>query len=207
MEKFTQVSGIAVVLSRENIDTDAIIPVSWMRSPSNDLGKGLFGGWRYDAEGNEINDFVLNRQPYCAGRFIVAGANFGCGSSREAAVWALLRFGIRCIIAPSFGDIFFENSFKNGLLPVVLSAPEVEEIAKTLVAANEPILTVDLERCVIKIPQGRSISFSLAATRRNALLEGLDEIALTLRHIAEINAFQQRDQSERPWIYVRRQAI
>lgn len=203
MEKFTRVSGIAVSFPRENIDTGAIIAAWWMRSPSQDLGKGLFAEWRYDQQGNEIPDFILNRPPYRDSRIIVAGANFGCGSSREAAVWALARFGIRSVIAPSFGDIFFENCFKNGLLPVMLPAAEVQSLMEELAAAKEPILTVDLERCLIETPGARSIPFSVAPAGRNALLQGLDEIAQTLQYAADIEAFQRQDKLERPWIYAR----
>jgi 3-isopropylmalate/(R)-2-methylmalate dehydratase small subunit len=205
MEKFTTLTGIAATMLEENIDTDAIIPASWLRSLSADLGKGLFGGRRYRPDGSEIAAFVLNQQPFRDARILVAGANFGCGSSREGAVWALMRFGIRCVIAPGFGDIFHENAFKNGMLLITLPPPEVASLATTLAAANDPSLTVDLERCVIESPQGISLPFTLAPSRRTALLEGLDEIGATLRHEGEIASFQERDRLARPWIYARPQ--
>jgi len=207
MEKFTRLTGIAAPFSKPDIDTDAIIPAHWLRSPHCDLGQGLLAGWRYDAEGKEKPDFILNRPPYRRARILVAGPNFGCGSSREGAVWALQRFGIRCVIAPGFGDIFFENSFKNGLLPVLLPAPEVQALLSFLETTNDPSLTVDLERCVIETPQGRVISFTVAPARRTALLEGLDEIGQTVLHQSEIEAFQARDREARPWIYRRERGL
>jgi len=207
MEKFTRVAGVAAPFPTANIDTDAIIPAQWLRSLSADLGKGLFGGSRYDQEGNEKPDFILNRAPYRDAKIIVAGPNFGCGSSREGAVWALQRFGIRCVVAPGFSDIFFENAFKNGLLPLILPEREVQELLGFLETTNDPALTVDLERCVIETPQGRSISFTIPEARRAALLEGLDEIGQTLRHEGEIAAFQARDRDARPWIHRRERGL
>jgi 3-isopropylmalate/(R)-2-methylmalate dehydratase small subunit len=207
MDKFTRVTGIAAPFPKTNIDTDAIIPAQWLRSLSSDLGKGLFGGWRYDAEGKEKPDFILNRPPYRDAKIIVGGPNFGCGSSREGAVWALHRFGIRCVIAASFGDIFFENSFKNGLLPAIMPEADVQELLRILAATNDPSLMVDLDRCVVETPQGRVFSFTVAPARRTALLEGLDEIGQTLRHEAEIAAFQARDRAERPWIHCRERGL
>jgi 3-isopropylmalate/(R)-2-methylmalate dehydratase small subunit len=203
MEKFTKVTGVAATMLHDNIDTDAIIPASWLRSLSTDLGKGLFGGRRYRPDGGEVADFVLNRPPFRDSKIIVAGANFGCGSSREGAVWALMRFGIRCVIAPSFSDIFHENSFKNGLLLISLPASEMSTLAELLAAANNPTLSVDLERCLIESPQGTSIPFLLPPARRAALLKGLDEIGATLRHVSEIESFQREDRAHRPWIYDR----
>jgi 3-isopropylmalate/(R)-2-methylmalate dehydratase small subunit len=207
MEKFTRVAGVAAPFPTANIDTDAIIPAQWLRSLSADLGKGLSGGSRYDQEGNEKPDFILNRAPYRDAKIIVAGPNFGCGSSREGAVWALQRFGIRCVVAPGFSDIFFENAFKNGLLPLILPEREVQELLGFLETTNDPALTVDLERCVIETPQGRSISFTIPKARRAALLEGLDEIGQTLRHEGEIAAFQARDRDARPWIHRRERGL
>jgi 3-isopropylmalate/(R)-2-methylmalate dehydratase small subunit len=203
MEKFIKVTGVAATMLEENIDTDAVIPASWLRSLDTDLGKGLFGGRRYRPDGSEVAEFVLNQKPFRDSRILVAGANFGCGSSREGAVWALMRFGIRCVIAPSFGDIFHENAFKNGVLLITLSEADIASLAKTLAAANDPSLTVDLERCVIESAQGLSIPFVLAPARRAALLEGLDEIGATLRSGGEIESFQERDRLARPWIYAR----
>ncbi len=207
MEKFTRVTGIAAPLPQANTDTDAIIPAQWLRSVSSDLGKGLFGGRRYDAKGQEKPDFILNQPPYRTAKIIVGGPNFGCGSSREGAVWALQGFGIRCVVAPSFGDIFFENSFKNGLLPVILPETQVGELLSFLQTTNDPSLSIDLEDCVVETPQGRRYSFVIPPARRAALLEGLDEIGETLQHEAAISAFQTRDRDARPWIYRREEGL
>ncbi len=203
MEKFTHATGIVASMPQENIDTDQIIPAAWLRSLSVDLGKGLFGGLRYDAADKEKPDFVLNRQPFRESRILAAGANFGCGSSRESAVWALYRFGIRSVIAPSFGDIFAENAAKNGLLLVTLPEAEMQGLLGALATTNDPTLTVDLERSVIEMPNGRSIPFAIPAARRRSLLEGLDEIAQTLEHVDAIDGFQDQDRGQHPWIYAR----
>ena len=203
MQKFTTLRGIAAPLMRANIDTGAIIAPIYMLSRSIDLGQKLFANWRYDLDGAENADFVLNQPRYRNSEILIAGPNFGCGSSREGAVWALMRFGIRCVIAPSFGDIFHENAFKNGVLLITLSEADIASLAKTLAAANDPSLTVDLERCVIESAQGLSIPFVLAPARRAALLEGLDEIGATLRSGDEIESFQERERLARPWIYAR----
>lgn len=201
MEKFTRLEGPAASFPKPDIDTDAIIPASWQRTLTGDPGKGLFGGWRYDLQGNENPDFILNRDPFRQAKIIVGGANFGCGSSREFAVWALMRFGIRCVIAPSFGDIFFENSFKNGLLPIVLPPDEVERLHSHLTATNDPTIAVDLERCEIRLGNGQVFAFRIPAARRTALLEGLDEIGATLKFAADIDRFQARQRDLEPWVY------
>jgi len=207
MEKFTAVHGIAASFPQENIDTDAIIPARYLRSLGADLAGGLFARSRYLADGKEDPDFVLNRPPFRESRILVAGGNFGCGSSREAAVWALLRFGIRAVIAPSFGDIFFENALKNGLLPVILPEAQVQELLTHLATSNDPTLAVDLGRCTVETPQGRSIPFAIAPARRAALLEGLDEIGQTLRRDADITAFQTTDAATRRWIHARERGL
>jgi 3-isopropylmalate/(R)-2-methylmalate dehydratase small subunit len=207
MEKFTRVTGIAAPFPKPDIDTDAIIPAQYLRTASTALGKGLFGGWRYDEAGSEKPDFILNQAPYRGAKVVVAGPNFGCGSSREGAVWALADFGIRCVISSGFGDIFFENSFKNGLLPVILPEAQVKELLSFLETTNDPSLTVDLERCVIETPQGRAIPFTIPPARRAALLGGLDEIGETLQHESDIAAFQARDGAARPWIYRRERGL
>jgi 3-isopropylmalate/(R)-2-methylmalate dehydratase small subunit len=204
MEKFDRLTGIAAPLLLENINTDAIIPVPWIVNFGRDLGQGLFGGWRYDATEREKPDFVLNQPPYREARILLAGRNFGCGSSREEAVWALLGFGIRCVIAPSFGDIFFENSFKNGLLPVVLEPDGVGALARAIAEAPSPVLTVDLEACTVGAPRGPQLSFTIQEGRRRNLLLGLDEIGQTLTHGADIERFQAADRVRRPWIYPER---
>jgi 3-isopropylmalate/(R)-2-methylmalate dehydratase small subunit len=201
MEKFTTLRGVAAPLMRINIDTGAIIAPIYMLSTSIDLGAKLFANWRYDAQGAEIPDFVLNQPRYRAARILVAGANFGCGSSREGAVWALMRFGIRCVIAPSFGEIFFSNACQNGLLPGTLPEPEVQALAEAVSAASEPVLGVDLVECRIDPPAGPPLAFEFAPDRRAALLEGLDETSLILRHEGEIDDFQRRMRAEQPWLF------
>jgi 3-isopropylmalate/(R)-2-methylmalate dehydratase small subunit len=203
MEKFTVLRGVAAPLMRTNIDTGTIIASVWMRSRSFDLGEKLFANWRYEADGTEKPDFVLNQLRYRTSRILISGPLFGCGSSREAAVWALMRFGIRCVIAPSFGEIFFDNALENGLLPVVLPEAETEALAAAVERAATPELTVDLPRCRVIDCEGREIPFALAAERRTALLDGLDETALILRYEAEIDAFRAADASARPWMHLR----
>ncbi len=189
-----------------NIDTDAIIPVEQMKTLDADFGRCLFFNQRYRLDGSDNPDFALNRPPYRKAKILVAGENFGCGSSREHAVWALVSFGIRCVIAPSFGDIFYNNSFKNGLLPVQLPANVVEALAVRIAADANPDslpVIVDLEACTVRGPGtgGPAIAFDIDPERREALLEGLDEIGVTLKHEAQIAAFQARDAAQRPWIY------
>jgi 3-isopropylmalate/(R)-2-methylmalate dehydratase small subunit len=179
MEPFTIVKGIAAPMLMPNINTDAITPMAAGRSTSVDLGKMLFNNWRYKLDGSEIAEFILNRTPFRQSKFIVAGENFGCGSSRERAVWALMRFGIRAVIAPSFADIFRDNSYQNGLLPVVLSAAECAALGASLENSTNPQITVDLQRCVVTGVDGRELAFSVPADRREALLAGLDEIDVT----------------------------
>ncbi len=201
MESFTILDGIAAPLLRANVDTGVIIALRFLRSRSIDLGKSLFADWRYTADGAEIPEFVLNQPRYRQSQILLAGANFGCGSSREAAVWALQRFGIRCVIAPSFGEIFFDNACENGLLPIVLHEAVVNDLAARTEAANDPRLTVDLEQCRITAPGGVTVDFTVPADRRSALLEGLDETSLILRHEAEIDAFRAEAARQRPWLY------
>jgi 3-isopropylmalate/(R)-2-methylmalate dehydratase small subunit len=201
MEKFTTLRGIAAPLMRANIDTGAIIAPIYMLSRSIDLGQKLFANWRYDSSGAEKADFVLNQPRYRNSRILIAGPNFGCGSSREGAVWALMKFGIRCVIAPGFGEIFFSNACQNGLLPVKLAEAETERLARAVAAAPDPEVTVDLVRSVITSPDGEVIPFALAEDRRTSLLEGLDETSLILRHEDEIDAFQARLRTEQPWVF------
>jgi 3-isopropylmalate/(R)-2-methylmalate dehydratase small subunit len=202
MEKITRVCGIAAPFPEANINTDAILPVRWMRLPTVELGQGLFGNLRYHADGSENREFLLNREPYRATRILLGGPNFGCGSSREAAVWALRSFGIDSIIAPSFGEIFHENAFRNRLLLIVLPLETVMAIAHGLADADVPSLTIDLEACHIQSPMGRQ-PFSYPAQRRAALLEGLDEVDATLRYLAEIRTFRDQHRRDHPWIYHR----
>ena len=204
MEKFETLSGVAASMPLENINTDAIIPVSWIVNYGRDLGQGLFGGWRYDQTGNENPTFVLNQPPNRAARILIAGQNFGCGSSREEAVWALLGFGIRCVIAPSFGDIFYENAFKNSLLPLRMAQEDIDALTRDPAFAAGARLTVDLQSCRVSVPSGSNgIGFSIEDSRRAALLAGLDHIDLSLQHAPATAAFQASDRERRPWIYAR----
>jgi 3-isopropylmalate/(R)-2-methylmalate dehydratase small subunit len=203
MEKFTSVTGVAAPLMRAGIDTGTIIQSVWLRSRSFDLGEKLFSDWRYDGEGKEKPDFVLNQQRFRRARVIVAGPEFGCGSSREGAVWALRKFGISCVIAPSFGEIFRDNAYQNALLPVELPREQVEEIGAWAARSNDSTLTVDLQSCTVRRSDGVEYRFALPEARRTAMLEGLDETDAILRQRAAIDAFQEADREARPWIYLR----
>jgi len=203
MEKFTRLTGIAAPLMRPNIDTDVIIPIDDCVSvPRAEQGRCAFRAWRYLPDGSDNPDFMLNRVPFRAAVILLAGINFGCGSSREPAVWALRGLGFRAIIAPSFGDIFYNNCFQNGVLPIMLPEETVRAIAAEVEAAPEAPLTVDLENRIISNGRGLRIAFSLDDARRSALLAGLDEVGLTLQRDAGIAAWQVRDRVRRPWIYL-----
>jgi 3-isopropylmalate/(R)-2-methylmalate dehydratase small subunit len=202
MDKLRIHRGVAAPLLRINIDTDAIIPSREMKQVSKTgLGEGLFAGWRYiEPSGRTLNpDFILNQSNFTKATILLAGVNFGCGSSREHAVWALKEYGFRVLIAPSFGAIFYNNCIRNGLLPVVLSEAVIGKLADTQTPAA---LTVDLERCVLVAPDGMEYPFEIQAEARDMLLDGLDPVALTLKLDDRILAFQQRDRTERPWIYL-----
>lgn len=201
MEKFDILRGVAAPLAVENVNTDAIMPTAWIIGVGSDWGRGLFGTWRRDREGRDLDGFVLNQARYRDARILVTGRNFGCGSSREEAVWGLVGYGIRCVVAPSFGDIFFDNAFKNGLLPVVLAAGQVEALQAMLAAAADPRITVDLLARVVVAPDGMQLAFAIDDGRRAALLEGMDEIGRTLGRVALIDAFQAADRLRRPWIH------
>jgi 3-isopropylmalate/(R)-2-methylmalate dehydratase small subunit len=205
MEKFTTLTAIAAPLLRINVDTDAIIPSREMKKVSKvGLKDGLFAGWRYldPVARSEDPDFVLNRPPFRDARILLTGLNFGCGSSREHAVWALHEWGIRCIVAPSFGAIFYGNCVRNGILPIVLDAGRVEALAALVEEAPATPLTVDLAAGTITAPDGSTITFEVPPADRDMLLEGLDAIAVTLKRSAEIDAFQAADRDRRPWIYL-----
>lgn len=203
MEKFTRVTGIAAPLMRPNIDTDVIIPIDDCVSvPRAEQGRCAFRAWRYQADGSDNPDFVLNREPFRKPVILLAGINFGCGSSREPAVWALMGLGIRAIIAPSFGDIFYNNCFQNGVLAIMLPEETVRAIAAAAEAAPDSPMTVDLENCLITNARGMRFPFSLDEGRRSALLEGLDEIGMTLKREPRIASWQDSDRIRRPWIYV-----
>jgi len=206
MDKFTRLTAIAAPILRLNIDTDIIIPSREMKRVSKQgLGEGLFAGWRYTSPGGRDPDpdFILNQAPYDQAEIILSGANFGCGSSREHAVWALHEWGIRCVIAPSFGAIFQGNCVRNGILPVVLKESLVEDLARQVEAAPATRqLTVDLESCTVTAPDGVAHTFEIAPGDREMLLEGLDAIAVTQKRDDEILAFQARDRLRRPWVYL-----
>ncbi|MSR09102.1 MAG: 3-isopropylmalate dehydratase small subunit [Gammaproteobacteria bacterium] len=206
MEKFTTLTAVAAPLLRINIDTDAIIPSREMKRVSKEgLAEGLFAGWRYQAPGSreENPDFILNQGPYRRARVLLSGINFGCGSSREHAVWALHEWGIRAVIAPGFGAIFQGNCVRNGIVPVLLDNLTVESLARQVESDPERNqVTVDLVQCLVIAPDGTRHGFQLPTADREMLLEGLDSIAVTLKLEAEILAFRDRDRTQRPWIYL-----
>jgi 3-isopropylmalate/(R)-2-methylmalate dehydratase small subunit len=204
-EPFTKLSAIAAPVMRANIDTDVIIRINRMtgNATRGTLGKWAFEALRYLPDGTENPAFILNREPYRNARVLVTGPNFGCGSSREAAVWSLQEFGIRAIIGSSFGDIFFANCFQNAILPVILDKDSVDELTAEIEASQGAgTVTVDLENQAITYPSGKQLAFTVDPRRRTALLEGLDEISLTLRRDEEIRSFQAEDRARRPWIYL-----
>ena len=202
MEKFTQVSAVAAPLMKPNIDTDTIIPVKRLIGyQRHELGAFAMEPYRFRPDGSDNPDFVLNQPRFRGAKILVTAENFGCGASRESAVWALMAFGFRCVISPGCGDIFANNAFQNGLLPIRLPREQVDPIAEELASAPAPAMTVDLEACTITTPAGRKITFDIDGERRQALLEGRDEIAMTLLRGGEIDAFHQRDRAARPWIY------
>jgi len=203
MEPFTVLKGVAAPLLRANINTDVIIRIERLRDiEKGDLGRYAFESWRYRRNGSEDPAFVLNKPPYREARIMIAGDNFACGSSREAAVWALQSFGIRCVIAPSFGPIFYNNCFQNGVLPVVVPAKVVEDLAAEVEATQgEGKVVVDLARCVVVSPGGKETPFTVDALLREGMLKGLDQIELTRAREPQIRAFQARERERRPWLY------
>jgi 3-isopropylmalate/(R)-2-methylmalate dehydratase small subunit len=201
MACFTTLSGVAAPLMRPNIDTDTIIRIERMTGTTPEqMGPWAFEALRFRPDGTPDPDFVLNRPEFQDAPILLAGDNFGCGSSREGAVWALQHFGIRCVIASRFGDIFANNCYQNGVLPVVLPAAQVEQLAAQCAGGNARV-TVDLERQVVIPPHGPDMPFMIEALRRTALLQGLDEIGLSLLHDDAIAAFKARDQAARPWVW------
>ena len=211
MEPLRQVTGRVAPLDRANVDTDAIIPKQFLKSVERTgFGRYLFDEWRYLDHGEPGMDcthrprnpeFVLNQERYQGASILLARRNFGCGSSREHAPWALHDFGFRVIIAPSFADIFYNNCTKNGLLPVVLDEPTVDRLFREVEATPGYTLTVDLEAQTVTTPGGEALGFDIDPFRRRALLEGLDEIGLTLRHADEIRAYEERRRREVPWMF------
>lgn len=206
MEQFTCVRGLAAALLRDNIDTDLLIPSREMTSPGKEgYGSKLLAPWRYlpsaGEQRQENPDFVLNREPFRQAVFLISGANFGSGSSREQAAWALRQFGIRAVLAPSFGAIFANNCYRNGLLPIVLPRPDIEALAAQAESGRLE-LAADLERNRLEAADGRSWPLKVPASEREMMLAGLDAIGLTLRRQAQITAFQQADRQSRPWIWL-----
>jgi 3-isopropylmalate/(R)-2-methylmalate dehydratase small subunit len=200
MEKFTQLTGVAAPMPMINIDTDKIFPAIHLRTiKRTGLAKHLFEEIRFHPDGSENPDFVLNQGAYRQAKIIVAGDNFGCGSSREHAPWALLDFGIRCIIAPSFADIFYNNCFKNGVLPIALPKEIVEELMDDARKGANAVMTIDLETQTITRPDGEKVHFELDPFRKHCLLNGLDDIGLTEEKNAEIAAYEEKARLARPW--------
>ena len=210
MQKFTLLKGIVAPMDRANVDTDAIIPKQFLKSiRKTGFGPNLFDAWRYLDPGEPGQDpasrkpnpeFVLNQPRYQGASVLLARKNFGCGSSREHAPWAIDQYGFRCVIAPSFADIFFNNCFKNGLLPIVLPEAAVAQLFDEVAAFPGYQLTVDLERQVVVRPQGEEIAFEVQAFRKYCLLNGLDDIGLTLRHAEKIKAFEAERLATKPWL-------
>ncbi len=201
MDKFTKLSGIAAPLPLINIDTDMIIPKQFLKTiKRSGLGVNLFDEMRYDDDRNEIADFVLNKPQYRNAEILVAGDNFGCGSSREHAPWALLDFGIRCVIAPSYADIFYNNCFKNGILPIVLPQEQVDILMKDAEKGANARIEIDLEAQTVTSSDGEVFTFNVDPFKKHCLLNGLDDIGLTLEKAASIKSFEGKLASERPWV-------
>jgi 3-isopropylmalate/(R)-2-methylmalate dehydratase small subunit len=201
MEKFDVLTGAAAPLNLANVDTDKIIPARFLKTiKRSGLGVHLFSNLRYNDDGSEKPDFVLNQPKYRHAEILVAGENFGCGSSREHAPWALLDFGIKCVIAPSFADIFHGNCFKNGILPIALPQDVCEQLMADAAMGSNARLTVDLERQVVIRPDGTEIAFEVDAFRKHCLLNGLDDIGLTLEHAAAIDAYESKIPAWQPGI-------
>ena len=200
MDKFTTLTGVAAPLPIVNVDTDMIIPKDYLKTiKRTGLGTGLFAEMRYLEDGSENPDFVLNKPAYRNAQILVAGDNFGCGSSREHAPWALLDFGIRCVISTSFADIFYNNCFKNGILPIKVSPEDLEKLMDDAERGANAVVTVDLEAMEIRGPDGGVIAFDLDAFRRHCLLNGLDDIGLTMEKAPSIDRFEQKNAESRPW--------
>jgi 3-isopropylmalate/(R)-2-methylmalate dehydratase small subunit len=202
MDKFKSLTGVAAPLPMMNVDTDMIIPKQFLKTiKRTGLGKNLFDEMRYTADGKEIPDFVLNKPQYRQAKILVTGDNFGCGSSREHAPWALLDFGIRCVIATSFADIFYNNCFKNGILPIVLPKEEVDKLMDDAQRGANAIVSIDLEKQEIRGPDGGCIKFEVDAFRKHCLLNGLDDIGLTLEKRRHIDSFEDKNRMSQPWLW------
>jgi 3-isopropylmalate/(R)-2-methylmalate dehydratase small subunit len=201
MDKFTTLTAVAAPLPRVNIDTDAIIPKQYLKTIGRTgLGKGLFSEWRYNDDGSANPDFVLNKPAYRQAKIIVAGDNFGCGSSREHAPWALKDFGITCVISTQFGDIFYNNCFQNGLLPVVVSPEDLEKLMDDASRGANATLTVDLEKQEIRGPDGGVVHFEIDGFKKHCMLNGFDGVALTMEKAEAIDAYEKKHETDRPWV-------
>ena len=202
MQKFKQLTGVAAPMPMINIDTDKIFPAIYLKTiKRTGLSKWLFQEIRFRADGLENPDFVLNQGPYRQAKIIVAGDNFGCGSSREHAPWALTDFGISCVIAPSFADIFYNNCFKNGLLPIALPQETVDQLMEDAKKGANAVLTIDLENQTVSRPDGEKVHFDIDPFRKHCLLNGLDDIGLTEQQGSEIAAYEQQTRASRPWLF------
>lgn len=201
MSAFTTISAIAAPIEGLNMDTDQIIPARFLKFDREaGYGNFLFHDLRFDAEGKERTEFVLNREPYRAARILVADENFGCGSSREGAVYALHDFGVRVVIAPRFGDIYYSNSLRNGLLPAIVTASQATELRHHLALTTDPVLTVDLMKLTIQLRDGAALSFTLDSFSRDCLLQGVDEIDLALEQVTHIDTFESEYFRKAPWL-------
>jgi 3-isopropylmalate/(R)-2-methylmalate dehydratase small subunit len=202
MQKFTTLTGVAAPLPMINVDTDMIIPKRHLKTiKRTGLGSALFEEIRYTPDGKEVPDFVLNKPAYRKAKILVGGANFGCGSSREHAPWALLDFGITCVIAPSFADIFYNNCFKNGMLPIKLPQEEVDKLMDDAQRGANAVISIDLEKQEIRGPDGGCIKFDIDPFRKECLLNGLDDIALTLKMAPQIDSYEAKTRGSQPWLW------
>ncbi|MBB55100.1 MAG: 3-isopropylmalate dehydratase small subunit [Magnetovibrio sp.] len=202
MEKFTSLTGVAAPMNMINIDTDMIIPKQFLKTiKRSGLGQHLFDEMRFNRDGSEVEDFVLNKPAYREASILVAGDNFGCGSSREHAPWALLDFGIKCVISTSFADIFYNNCFKNGILPIKVSKEQLDSLMEDAERGANATLTIDLENQVIQGPDGGEIKFEVDEFKRQCLLNGLDDIGLTMQVNAKIDNFEDQQRAGQPWLY------
>jgi 3-isopropylmalate/(R)-2-methylmalate dehydratase small subunit len=200
MEKFTVLTGVAAPLKQINVDTDKIIPKQYLKTiKRTGLGKGLFAEMRYKDDGSENPDFVLNKPAYRQAKVLVAGDNFGCGSSREHAPWALLDFGIRCVISTSFADIFYNNCFQNGILPIKVSPKDLEKLFDDADRGSNATITVDLAKQEIRGPDGGTIKFDIDPFRKQCLLNGVDDIGVTMEKKPKIEAYEKKAAEKRPW--------
>ncbi|TDT73670.1 3-isopropylmalate/(R)-2-methylmalate dehydratase small subunit [Litoreibacter halocynthiae] len=201
MDKFETLTGIAAPMPLINVDTDMIIPKQFLKTiKRSGLGVNLFDEMRYDDDRNEIADFVLNKPQYREAEILVAGDNFGCGSSREHAPWAIKDFGIRCVIAPSYADIFYNNCFKNGILPIVLPQEQVDVLMKDAEKGANARMSIDLEAQTVTTSDGEVFSFEVDSFKKHCLMNGLDDIGLTMEKVASVKAFEAKASAERPWV-------